>query len=100
MRTLPTSASHPLQPRRYSKKLPDDLRTRLLRRSLWESLRTRLLPELLAVCARAVVASEADLPHKDDVMRALARWAVCREHQPCVPPPPAAACAARQRRRC
>lgn len=87
MRTLPTSASHPLQPRRYSKKLPDDLRT-------------RLLPELLAVCARAVVASEADLPHKDEVMRALARWAVCREHQPCVPPPPAAACAARQRRRC
>ncbi|PRW58012.1 UPF0258 KIAA1024-like protein [Chlorella sorokiniana] len=43
----------PPEPRRYSKKLPEELRTRLLRRSLWESLSTRLLPELLAVCSRA-----------------------------------------------
>lgn len=60
------------QPKRYSKRLPEELRTRLLRRSLWDALRSRLLPQLLGVCSQAVAASEADMPHKDEVMEALA----------------------------
>lgn len=80
---LPTPQTHTLwpkhtpsaplpQPRRYSRKLPDALRARLLRRSLWDGLRARLLPELRVVCSQAVAASEAELPGKDAAMEALA----------------------------
>lgn len=69
---LPRSFPAPAQPKRYSRKLPDQMRSRLVRRPLWDGLRSRLLPELQAVCSAAMAASEAELPNKDAVMEALA----------------------------